>query len=83
MQLLNDLPNRLPDVRSKDLVVSFTDFSESALMITFIYFIRKPADIFETRSKVNMDILQSFNQAGLNFAFPTRTLYLEKEETKQ
>ena len=78
MRILNDIPNRVPEVRSKDLVVSFTDFKDSALAITFIYFIRKQADIFETRSKVNIEILRAFNQAGLDFAYPTQTLFLEK-----
>jgi len=78
MQILRDMPNRITDVSDKDLVVSFTDFADSALIITFIYFIRKQADTYETRSKVNQEILRSFNQAGLNFAFPSRTLYLER-----
>ena len=79
MHLLRDMPNRIPDVNDNDLVVSFTNFEESALVITFIYFIRKSADTYETRSKVNQEILRSFNQAGLKFAFPSRTLYIEKE----
>ena len=70
MRILNDLPNRILNVRSEDLSVTFTDFSDSALLVTFIYFIRKPADINDTRSKVNLEILQAFNQAGLNFAYP-------------
>ncbi|MDR0573260.1 MAG: mechanosensitive ion channel family protein [Tannerella sp.] len=77
MDILKDMPNRIPGVRNKDLVVSFTNFADSALIITFIYFIRKSADIFATRSEVNLNILRSFNQAGLNFAFPSRTLYIE------
>lgn len=77
MHLLRDMPNRILEIRNKDLVVSFTNFSESALTITFIYFIRKSADIYETRSKVNIEILRAFNEAGLDFAFPSRTLYLD------
>ncbi|MDR2914274.1 MAG: mechanosensitive ion channel family protein [Tannerella sp.] len=77
MTILRDMPNRIPGVRDKDLVVSFTNFADSALVVTFIYFIRKSADIFDTRSGVNLEILRSFNQAGLNFAFPSSTLYIE------
>ncbi|MDR0796516.1 MAG: mechanosensitive ion channel family protein [Tannerella sp.] len=79
MQILKNMPNRIPEIRHKDLVVSFTDFGESALKITFIYFILKQADIFETRSRVNVEILRAFNEAGLTFAFPSRTIYVEKE----
>ena len=78
MRILNDMPNRIPEIKSKDLVVSFTDFQESAMIITFIYFIHKSAGIFSTRSKVNTEILRSFNQAGLSFAFPSRTVYVSK-----
>ncbi len=77
MTILKDMPNRVSGVRDKDLVVSFTNFADSSLTITFIYFIRKSADIFATRSEVNLEILRSFNQAGLNFAFPSSTLYIE------
>ena len=77
--ILNDMPNRIQHVRNKDLTVTFTDFTESALLITFIYFIRKPADINETRSKVNLEILQSFNQAGLTFAYPPRIHFLDNK----
>jgi MscS family membrane protein len=76
MHILNDMPNRITEIKSKDMVVSFTDFEESAMIITFIYFIHKSAGIFQTRSKVNLEILRSFNQAGLNFAFPSRTVYV-------
>ena len=77
MRLLRDMPNRIPEVSDKDLVVSFTDFADSALVITFIYFIRRTADIYETRSIVNQEILRSFHQAGLKFAFPSRTIFIE------
>ncbi|MDR2233296.1 MAG: mechanosensitive ion channel family protein [Tannerella sp.] len=78
MQILRDMPNRIPEIRNKDVVVSFTDFGDSALIITFIYFILKSSDIYETRSKVNIEILRAFNEAGLDLAFPTQTLYIEK-----
>jgi len=77
-ELLRTVPKRIKEVKGQDVTVSFTDFGDSALKITFIYFIHKTADVFETRSKVNFDILESFNKAGLNFAFPTQTVYLEK-----
>jgi len=49
------------------------------LIITFVYFIRKDADVMETPTQVNFEILRAFNDAGLEFAFPTHTLYIEKE----
>lgn len=77
MAILRDMPNRIPDVKDKDVVAVFSEFADSALIITYIYFIRKPADIEETRSAVNFEILHSFTQAELNFAFPSKTIYIE------
>lgn len=79
MTILRDMPNRVSNVYEKDVVVAFTDFTDFALVITFVYFIKKPADIMETPSRVNSEILRAFNAAGLQFAFPTQTVYIEKD----
>ena len=76
--ILKSIPQIVKEIESKDLSATFSSFGDSALMITYVYFIRKSADIMETTSKVNFEILRQFNQAGLNFAFPTQTVYLEK-----
>lgn len=80
MTILRDMPNRVSDVYEKDVVVAFTDFTDFALAITFVYFIRKDADVMETPSKVNTEILRAFNAAELQFAYPTQTVYIEKED---
>lgn len=59
-----------------DTTAYFSDYADSALEITFVYYIDKQGDILRTRSEVNMEILAAFNRAGLEFAFPTRTLYM-------
>jgi len=79
MTILRDMPNRISNVYEKDVLVAFTDFTEFALAITFIYFIRKDADVMETPSQVNTEILRAFNASGLQFAFPTQTVYIGKE----
>lgn len=80
MNILKNMPSKVKYVSSKDLVVNFSDFTDSALVITFIYFIEKKGDIGSTSSDVNMEVLSSFNTAGLSFAYPTQTLYIEKGE---
>ena len=77
MSLLRDIPNNIKSVAQRDLSVVFSDFADSALVITFTYYIEKRGDINETNTKVNMEILSSFNRAGLNFAFPSQTIYVE------
>jgi len=78
MSILKDMPNRVENVAERDIMVAFTDFANSSLVITFVYFIQKDADVMEVPSKVNFEILRAFNDVGLQFAFPTQTLYLEK-----
>lgn len=77
LKILQDISNKVQYVSPKDLVANFTDFQDSALIITFVFFIEKKGDINKVKSNVNMEILSSFNKAGLNFAFPSQTLYVE------
>jgi len=79
MGILKDIPNRVENVESKDLGVAFTEFTEYAMIISFSYFIKKGADLIETPTLVNSEILRAFNKAGLQFAYPTQSIYLEKE----
>jgi MscS family membrane protein len=58
--------------------VFFESYGDFALGITFIYYIVKDASIFETQSEINLEILRRFSDAGLEFAFPSQTIYVEK-----
>jgi len=61
-----------------DAVIAFDSFGDFSLNILFIYWIEKGAPIVGTQDAVNMKILKRFNEAGLNFAFPTQSIILEK-----
>jgi MscS family membrane protein len=74
MDILGDVATKTPGLDST-FKVAFTAFGDSALNIQFVYFIRKEADILATTSAVNMAILERFTEAGLDFAFPTHTVY--------
>ena len=54
-----------------ELFDSFGDFS---LNVKFIYYIKKGEDVFNLNSQINVEILERFNEAGLDFAFPTQTI---------
>ena len=83
LELLNSIPKRVENVSSNpsDIVAVFTEYSNSALVIMYIYFIEKQGDILGVTSNMNMEILAAFNKAGLNLAFPTRTVYIQKDES--
>ena len=75
IKILKAMPDEVSGVKDRDIVACFYEFGDSALIIRFIYFIRKSADILETRSNVNFEILIAFTDAGLHFAYPTQTVY--------
>ena len=77
IDILKAIPNQIKAVNHEDLSATFSDFGNSSLNITYTYFIEKGADIKETISMVNFEILRSFSMAGLNFAFPSQTVYVE------
>ncbi|MDD2240320.1 MAG: mechanosensitive ion channel family protein [Kiritimatiellae bacterium] len=58
--------------------VFFNEFNDVSLNLFMIYWFH-PADYWAYMAfteKVNMDLLRRFNAAGIEFAFPTQTLYL-------
>jgi MscS family membrane protein len=62
----------------ENVLVGFNAFGDSAMNIIFIYYIEKDADILGTQTAINMKILEEFAGAGLDFAFPTQTLYTKQ-----
>lgn len=62
-------------INDKQCIVFFQKFNSSSLDIKAIYHIKKEYDILETQSSVNREILKRFNEANLEFAFPTQTTY--------
>lgn len=71
---LKELPKLIPAIKN-ETKVGFITYGDFSLGITFIYYIKRRNDIFETQSAVNLAILKHFNQKGWNFAFPTQTIY--------
>lgn len=80
LKILRDMSSKVQYVSPKDLIANFSDYKDSALVITFIYFIENKGDIGKVISDVNLEILHSFDAAGLKFAFPSQTLYVYKED---
>ncbi|WP_353663118.1 mechanosensitive ion channel family protein [Hydrogenimonas sp. SS33] len=74
MAILREIAASHPDTE-ETIVTAFTEFKDSSLNIRFIYYIRKGASVFGTQNAVNMEILKRFNEKGLEFAFPTQTVY--------
>jgi len=55
-------------------IIWLSGFGDFSLTVSAIYYVRKAADVSLTPGAVNLEILRRFNEAGLEFAFPTQTL---------
>lgn len=77
INILKNLPAEIPSLESK-VQVFFSAYGDFALKITCFYFIKKEGDALENQSKVNLHILKAFNAAGLEFAYPTQTIFMNK-----
>ena len=58
--------------------VFFNDFNACSLNILAIYWYHPPAywEFLAHAEKLNMQLLSRYNEAGIEFAFPTQTLYV-------
>ncbi len=59
--------------------VFFSDFNDSSLNILAIYWYHPPEywKYLEHAEALNMELLRRYNEAGIEFAFPTRTLHVK------
>lgn len=82
LDILKEIPKSVDNVSSNpsDIIANFSEYADSALVITYMYFIKKQGDILKVQSDMNMAILSAFNKAGLEFAFPTRTVYIQQDD---
>ena len=62
-------------IESERTMIFFEKFNAYSLDVNFYYYIRKDSSIFDTQTSINCQILKTFNENGLEFAFPTQTIY--------
>ncbi len=75
--ILKGIVDNHPDTE-EDLTVWFSEFGDFSLNINCIYYINKEGHWANTPSEINLSILEEFNSAKLDFAFPTQTVILDK-----
>jgi MscS family membrane protein len=65
--------------------VYFNDYNADSLNIFLIYWYAPPAwwDYMDHAQKLNFRIFEEFEKAGIEFAFPTRTLYLAGDPKRE
>ena len=63
------------DAITDDYAAGFNGFGDFSLNILFIYYVRPESHWLNTQTLVNKEVLKRFNEEGLEFAFPTQTIY--------
>jgi MscS family membrane protein len=66
-----------PDVAEDPLLIYFEDFGDSALIIFVYYFTITTnwADYLAIRQEMNLKFMRLFEELGVEFAYPTQTLW--------
>lgn len=69
--------------QSKPPLVHFSDFTDSTLNIEVVYwhFPAEWSEFRELNENVNLAIFRQFNEAGIEFAFPSQTIYMAGDAT--
>jgi len=75
MDILKEIVIAHPAIETEDASIGFNAYGDFALGILFVYRIKKEGDILQTQTEINLEILNRFNAEGLEFAFPTQTIF--------
>jgi MscS family membrane protein len=87
IQIVTNIIKEHPDCEKEPIVV-FKNFGSSSLDLFVRYFIINPRTpkgtkmpkILQVTNEINFRILEEFNKAGIEFAYPTQTIYLKKSD---
>ncbi|MGV8168619.1 MAG: mechanosensitive ion channel family protein [Candidatus Nanoarchaeia archaeon] len=70
--------HKLTDHNPDNITVTFDKFGDSSLDILVIYFITDIPKTASIKHDINSEIKKRFEKEKINFAFPSRTVYLKK-----
>ncbi|MBL4704228.1 MAG: mechanosensitive ion channel family protein, partial [Flavobacteriales bacterium] len=63
------------ELTEEKVIVGFNSWGDFAMGILLIYYVKSGEDNLGVQTDVNMAILRKFNENGLEFAYPTQTIY--------
>ena len=85
IQIIKEVLAAVPEINTdpdRPTRVYFDDFASCSLKIYLAYWV-KPPDFWvfkEVNDKINFEILKRFDAEGIDFAFPSQTLYVKKDQ---
>ena len=74
INILEEIVKDEPQIKD-DFAAGFNGFGDFSLNILFIYYVKPEGHWLDTQTLVNKEILRRFNEEGLEFAFPTQTIF--------
>lgn len=74
VEMLNHIAASSKEIANDGISVSFNEFGSSSLNLQLIYFVNNPANKSEVVSKINLEILKSMNDKGIQFASPSQDI---------
>ena len=85
VDIIKEILSAVPEINTdpeKPPRVYFNEFNDSSLNIIMIYWV-KPPDYWvyqDVNQRVNLEMMKRFEAEKIEFAFPTQTLYVKKED---
>ena len=76
LAILNDISKENDSIEKS--FQSFSEIEDSAMIILYIYYIKKGKKILKTKTEINLEILRRFNENKIELAFPSQTIYTKK-----
>ncbi|MBU0632035.1 mechanosensitive ion channel family protein [bacterium] len=81
---MRELLQNDPDIDQKTIFVNFTDYNSSSLDV-FCYFFTKSTvwgEYLSVKERINLEFMQIVHNNGASFAFPSQSIYIEKNQTR-
>ncbi len=78
IQILENIIKETKGVKDES-IVGFDSFGDFSLNISLIYYVIKGENITKAKNSINLNILKQFNKNGIDMAFPTQTLLMQKQ----
>jgi len=74
-----------PNVEDEPITIYFKEFGDWSLNIQVVYYIKNNRyngyqKYINTINEINLKIKEEFDREGIEFAFPTYTLYLKRDD---
>jgi MscS family membrane protein len=84
--IVNDIQKLVDDhpMTNEDGRVRFLSFGASSLDIMVLYYVNSPEweDLIDAQQKINYSIIEIVNKHNSEFAFPSTSVYIEKNNSK-